>query len=67
MLERLAKALGVEPLQLFSVTVASNESLERLIQQSITELKQEITGMKRVVIQAIEKNHAGECKAKNKA
>jgi hypothetical protein len=40
MLERLAKALGVEPLQLFSATVDSNETLERLIQQGISDMQQ---------------------------
>jgi transcriptional regulator with XRE-family HTH domain len=67
MAERLAKALGVEPLQLFNATAASNESIERLIQQGITDIKQEITGIKQVVIQAIEKNRADDGKTGGKA
>jgi transcriptional regulator with XRE-family HTH domain len=42
MLERLAEALGVEPLQLFSATGASNKALESLIQQGITDIKQAV-------------------------
>jgi transcriptional regulator with XRE-family HTH domain len=67
MVERLAKALGVEPPQLFSATTPSNEPLERLIQQSITDIKQEITDLKQVVIQAIEKNLPHEYRGKDKA
>jgi transcriptional regulator with XRE-family HTH domain len=42
MLERLAKALGVEPLQLFNATATSNKALECLIQQGITDIKQAV-------------------------
>jgi transcriptional regulator with XRE-family HTH domain len=60
MLERLAKALGIEPLQLFSATVASNEDFERLIRQGITDIKQ-------AVQETIEKTLAGDCRGKDKA
>jgi transcriptional regulator with XRE-family HTH domain len=59
MLERLAKALGVEPLQLFSATTAPNEALERLIQQGITTIEQS-------VVKTIKETLAGECKGKGK-
>jgi hypothetical protein len=57
MLERLAAALGVEPLQLFSVTAASHKALESLIQQGITDIKQ-------AVRETIQDALAGECKDK---
>jgi transcriptional regulator with XRE-family HTH domain len=40
MLERLAKALEVESHQLFSVTDTFNESLERLHQAIVTDMRQ---------------------------
>jgi transcriptional regulator with XRE-family HTH domain len=59
MVERLAKALGVEPLQLFSTTAPSNEAFERLIQQGITDIKQ-------AVREAIQEALADDCKGKGK-
>jgi transcriptional regulator with XRE-family HTH domain len=67
MLERLAEALGIEPLQLFSATIVSNESLERLRHLIVTDIKQEITDMKQVVREAVKETLANESKAKGKA
>jgi transcriptional regulator with XRE-family HTH domain len=67
MLERLALALGIEPLQLFSAPAVSHESLERLIQQGLTDIKREMTGMKQVVREAVKESFAGEWKAKGRA
>jgi transcriptional regulator with XRE-family HTH domain len=68
MLGRLAKALGLEPLQLFSVTAASgNETLEQMRHSIVTDIKREITDMKQVVLNAIHEIHAEECKAKDRA
>jgi transcriptional regulator with XRE-family HTH domain len=58
MLERLAKALGVEPLQLFSATAASNEALERLIQQSISDMKRVVADMQQLVRETIKETLA---------
>jgi transcriptional regulator with XRE-family HTH domain len=52
MLERLARALEVEPHQLFSVATTFDESFERLHQAIIT-------GMKQVVREAIQETFAG--------
>ncbi|GMO43191.1 MAG: hypothetical protein Pg6C_04790 [Treponemataceae bacterium] len=57
MLERLAHALGVEPLRLFSAPVAPDESLERLIRQGITDIKQ-------AVREAVKESFAEECGGK---
>ncbi|MDR0599713.1 MAG: helix-turn-helix domain-containing protein [Treponema sp.] len=57
MVERLAGALGVEPLQLFSATTASNGALERLIRQGMTDMKQ-------VVREAVKEAFADECKGR---
>jgi histidinol phosphatase-like enzyme len=55
MLERLAKALEVEPHKLFSVSDALDESLERLRQAIVTD-------MKRIVREAIKETLADTCK-----
>jgi transcriptional regulator with XRE-family HTH domain len=60
MLERLAKALGIEPLQLFSATAVSNEALERLIRQGISDMKQ-------AVRETIKEALAENCKTSGKA
>jgi transcriptional regulator with XRE-family HTH domain len=60
MLECLAQALGIEPLQLFSAAAASNESLERLIQQGISDMQQ-------VVRETIKETLAENCKTGGKA
>jgi transcriptional regulator with XRE-family HTH domain len=54
MLERLANALDIEPHQLFSVAPAPEESLERLHQSIVADIRQEITGMKQAVREALE-------------
>jgi transcriptional regulator with XRE-family HTH domain len=55
MLERLAKALEVEPHQLFSVSDTLDEPLERLRQAIVTDMKQ-------VVREAIQETLADTCK-----
>jgi transcriptional regulator with XRE-family HTH domain len=55
MLERLAKALEVEPHQLFSVSDTFDESLERLHQAIVTDMKQ-------VVREAIKETLVDTCK-----
>jgi hypothetical protein len=55
MLERLAKALEVEPHQLFSVPNTLDESFERLHQVIVTDMKQ-------IVREAIQETFAGKCK-----
>ncbi|MDR2499525.1 MAG: helix-turn-helix domain-containing protein [Treponema sp.] len=55
MLERLSAALEVEPLDLFNAAAPSTESLERLIRQGISDLKEEISKMKKEVVKAFEK------------
>jgi transcriptional regulator with XRE-family HTH domain len=54
MLERLANALDIEPHQLFSVAPTPEESLERLHQSIVADIRQEITGMKQAVREALE-------------
>jgi transcriptional regulator with XRE-family HTH domain len=60
MLERLAEALGIEPLQLFSAPAALNEALERLLQQGMTDMKQ-------VVRDAVKESFAEECMGRGRA
>jgi transcriptional regulator with XRE-family HTH domain len=60
MLERLAKALAVEPHQLFSFSDTLDESFERLHQAIISDMKQ-------VVRETLEEILSENCKAKNKA
>jgi transcriptional regulator with XRE-family HTH domain len=60
MLERLAEALGIEPLQLFSAPAALNEALERLLQQGMTDMKQ-------VVRDAVKESLAEECMGRGRA
>jgi transcriptional regulator with XRE-family HTH domain len=55
MLERLAKALEVEPHQLLSVSDTFDESLERLHQAIVADMKQ-------IVQEAIKEIRAGICK-----
>jgi transcriptional regulator with XRE-family HTH domain len=55
MLERLAKALEVEPHQLFSVSPPLDESLERLRQAIVTDMKQ-------VVREAIKETLSDTCR-----
>jgi hypothetical protein len=62
MLECLAKALEVEPHQLFSVSNTLDESFERLHQAIVTDIRQEITGMKQAVQEAVKEALAGKCK-----
>jgi transcriptional regulator with XRE-family HTH domain len=66
MLERLAGALGLEPVQLFSAAAAPGGGLERLLQQGITDIRQEITGIKQTVRETIQETLAADCKAKGK-
>jgi transcriptional regulator with XRE-family HTH domain len=67
MLERLAKALGVEPLQLFNAAASSHESLERLIQQGISDMKQATADMQQAVRETIKETLAETCKTSGKA
>jgi transcriptional regulator with XRE-family HTH domain len=67
MLERLAGALGIEPVQLFSAAAASNGILERLIQQGITDMRQEINSIKQTIRETIQETLAEDRKAKGKA
>jgi transcriptional regulator with XRE-family HTH domain len=67
MLERLATAFNIESHELFSVEPAPDEAFEQLRQSIVYDIKQEITGMKQVVIQAIEKNRTEECTSRDKA
>ncbi|MDR1909870.1 MAG: helix-turn-helix domain-containing protein [Spirochaetaceae bacterium] len=60
MLERLAKALMVEPHQLFSVSGTLDESFERLHQAIVTDMKQ-------IVRETIQETIAENCKAKDRA
>jgi transcriptional regulator with XRE-family HTH domain len=60
MLERLAKALVVEPHQLFSVSDPLDDSFERLRQAIVTDMKQ-------VVREAIKETLSENCKAEDKA
>ena len=55
MLEHLAKALEVEPSQLFSVSDTLDESFERLHQAIVTDMKQ-------IVREVIKETLAGTCK-----
>jgi transcriptional regulator with XRE-family HTH domain len=66
MLERLAQALGVEPLQLFSSTAASYEALERLIQQGISDMKRVAADMQQLVRDTIKETLAENCKAEDR-
>jgi transcriptional regulator with XRE-family HTH domain len=59
MLERLAKALAVEPHQLFSVSDTLDESFERLHQAIISDMKQ-------VVRETLKEILSENCKAKEK-
>jgi transcriptional regulator with XRE-family HTH domain len=54
MLERLANALDIEPHQLFNVAATPEEALERLHQSIVADIRQEISGMKQVVREALE-------------
>jgi transcriptional regulator with XRE-family HTH domain len=60
MLERLAKALAVEPHQLFSVSDTLDESFEHLHQAIVTDMKQ-------VIREALKEILSENCKAKDKA
>jgi transcriptional regulator with XRE-family HTH domain len=64
MLERLAKALAIEPHQLFSVSAAPEEALERLHQAIVTDMRQLITDIKKVVRETIRETLVDECKSK---
>jgi transcriptional regulator with XRE-family HTH domain len=66
MLERLAKAFNIESHELFSVEPAPDEAFEQMRRSIVSDIKQEITEMKRVVIQAIEKNRAASVKPKTR-
>ncbi|MDR2177954.1 MAG: helix-turn-helix domain-containing protein [Treponema sp.] len=55
MLERLAKALEVEPHRLFSASDTFDEALERLRREIVTDMKQ-------VVRDAIQETLSGACK-----
>jgi transcriptional regulator with XRE-family HTH domain len=57
MLERLAEALGIEPLQLFGAPTVLNEALERLLQQGMSDMKQ-------VVREAVKESFFEECRSK---
>jgi transcriptional regulator with XRE-family HTH domain len=66
MLERLAKALGIETHQLFNVSTSSEEVLKRLHQSIVTDIQQGITDMKQAVAEAVKEALAGECTDKGK-
>jgi transcriptional regulator with XRE-family HTH domain len=66
MLERLADALDIEPHQLFNVALTPDEALERLHRAIVTDIRQELTGMKQFVREAIRETLADECRDKGK-
>jgi len=53
MLERIAKALEIEPNQLFSSSDTYDEALERLHQTIVSDLQQALKDMRQVVKEAI--------------
>ncbi|MDR1893595.1 MAG: helix-turn-helix transcriptional regulator [Spirochaetales bacterium] len=59
-LERLAKAFGIETHQLFEVSTTPEEALERLHRSIVTDIRQ-------VVRETIQETLSGECKGKDKA
>jgi len=61
MLERLAKALGIEPNQLFASADTYDEALERLHQTIITDMQQAINDMKQVVKDTVKETLTNEC------
>jgi len=63
MLERLAKTLGIEPHQLFSV---ENDQNERMQKKIATEMKNVVEDIKQVVKEAVKETLAEECKSKKK-
>jgi len=64
MLERIAKALEVEPNQLFSSSDTYDEALERLHQTIVSDMQQALTDMKQAVKQAVKETLNDELKDK---
>jgi transcriptional regulator with XRE-family HTH domain len=62
MLERLAKALNLEPHQLFSVPASPEEALERLHQTIVADMQQVGAGIKQAVRETIQETLADELK-----
>jgi transcriptional regulator with XRE-family HTH domain len=60
MLERLAKALNIEPHQLVEVSATPEEAMERLHQSIVADIKQ-------VVREAVKESIAENCKAQDKS
>jgi transcriptional regulator with XRE-family HTH domain len=60
MLERMAKALNIEPHQLVEVSATPEEALERLHQSIVADIKQ-------VVREAVRESFAENCKTNDKA
>jgi transcriptional regulator with XRE-family HTH domain len=60
MLDRLAKALGIETYKLFEMPATPEEALKLLRQDIVSEIEQ-------LVVKTIKETLAGECKAKGKA
>jgi transcriptional regulator with XRE-family HTH domain len=67
MLERLAKALSIEPHQFFSVPPTAEEALEGLRQSLIADMKQATTDIQRLVRETIQESLAEELKDKDGA
>ena len=66
MLERLAKTLGIEPHQLFTVENDPNDTNERLHKKIATEMKHVVEDIKQVVKEAVKETLTEECKKKEK-
>jgi transcriptional regulator with XRE-family HTH domain len=67
MLERLARALSIEPHRFFSVPPTAEEALEGLRQSIIAEMKQATTDIQRLVRETIQDTLAEELKDKGQA
>jgi transcriptional regulator with XRE-family HTH domain len=64
MLERLAKALYLEPYQLFSVPIGAEEALKDLRQSIAADMKQATAGIQQVVRETIRETLADELNGK---
>jgi transcriptional regulator with XRE-family HTH domain len=65
MLERLARALNLEPHQLFSVPASPEEALERLHQSIVADMQRMGTGIKQTVRETIREALAKELKSRD--
>jgi len=62
MLERLAKTLGIEPHQLFTVENDPNDANERLYKKIVSEMKHVVVDIKQVVKEAVNETLTEESK-----